>query len=185
MTDDNATAAEISEFWFSPRMRAHWFRADAELDDELRDRFGATYAAAARGELSYWGETAQGSLGLVIVLDQLPRNLFRGDVRCYATDTAAVAVAEQAIRCGHHHSLSGEQQAFLYLPYMHSESLTDQETGVRLFRDAGLSDNLRWAEHHRDLIRRYGRFPHRNRILGRASTDEELEYLRSDSAFGA
>jgi uncharacterized protein (DUF924 family) len=122
-------------------------------------------------------------LALVIVLDQFPLNMFRGQRESFATEAAAREAAVQAIAWGFDQSLTDEQKAFLYLPFMHSEDLADQDRAVALYEGAGLENSLKWARHHRELIRRFGRFPHRNAILGRPSTPEELAYLGSAGAF--
>ena len=178
-----AHRAEVVAFWFAPTVRPLWFAATPDFDEALRARFLATYRAAAAGQLADWDTTAEGALALVIVLDQFPLNLFRGRPKRFATEAAARLVADRAIARGFDRALPAEQRLFLYLPFMHGESLADQERSVRLYQQPGLEDSLRFARHHRDLIRRFGRFPHRNAILGRASTPEELAYLASPEAF--
>lgn len=175
-------ARALLDFWFSDAARPHWFGATAEFDRELAQRFGALHRRAAAGALDDWAGTADGALALVLLLDQCSRNLHRGRAEAYASDAHARRIARDAIAQGFDHQLESEGRAFLYLPFMHSESLEDQEYSVRLFVEAGL-DNARYALHHRDIIRRFGRFPHRNGALGRASTAEERAYLASDEAF--
>ncbi|OGT19237.1 MAG: hypothetical protein A2V90_08800 [Gammaproteobacteria bacterium RBG_16_57_12] len=177
-----STVREVLEFWFSLHAKPFWFHATPEFDQEVAAKFMATYQAAREGELSGWKDTAQGALALVIVLDQFPLHMFRGEAQSFATEAAARQVAERAIHKDYDRQLTGEQKGFLYLPYMHSESLVDQEMSVMLFMQAGLMDSLKWAVHHQDIIRRFGRFPHRNQILGRESTPQELEYLASKEA---
>ena len=178
-----AHSADVVAFWFAPDVRPLWFAATPAFDDALRTRFLPTYRAAAAGQLTDWETTAEGALALVIVLDQFPLNLFRGQPESFATEAAARAVADRAIARGFDQALPPEQRQFLYLPFMHSEALADQDCSVRLYQQPGLEDSLRFARHHRDLIRRFGRFPHRNAILGRTSTAEERAYLASSEAF--
>ncbi|MBT8429851.1 MAG: DUF924 domain-containing protein [Gammaproteobacteria bacterium] len=174
---------DIIDYWFAEPMRKHWFRSTPDLDTQIRVRFEAVWRQAAGGELSAWMRTAQGSLALAIVLDQFPLNMFRGEARSFATETRAIEVVLNAIDRGFDRQLSHEQLAFLYMPLMHSEDLEHQERSVDLFEAAGLESNARFARHHRDLIRRFGRFPHRNAIIGRPSTAEEQAYLASKEAF--
>ena len=177
------TPREVVEFWFSEPVRKLWFDATPAFDQQLRERFGSTYEAAAAGELDDWQRTPTGALALVIVLDQFPLNMFRGQARSFETEARSREVAAAAIEQGFDARLDDKQKAFLYLPFMHSESLADQDRCVALFESAGLNDNLKWAYHHRDIVRRFARFPHRNAILGRDSTAEEQAYLASDEAF--
>ncbi|MDP3482496.1 MAG: DUF924 family protein [Sulfuricella sp.] len=135
------------------------------------------------GELDGWKETPEGCLALAIVLDQLPLNMFRGKAESFKTEQQAVEIAKHAIDKGYNQHLPAERLAFLYMPLMHSENLADQDLSVRLFEAAKPESNLRFAQHHRELIRKYGRFPHRNGLLGRQSTPEEIEYLASREAF--
>jgi uncharacterized protein (DUF924 family) len=178
-----ATGAGVVAFWFAPDVRPLWFAATPDFDAALRARFLATYRAAATGRLAAWETTAAGALALVIVLDQFPLNMFRGQPESFATEAAARAAADRAIARGFDRALPPEQRQFLYLPFMHGEALADQERSVRLYQQPGLEDSLRFARHHQALIQRFGRFPHRNAILGRASTAEELTYLASSEAF--
>jgi uncharacterized protein (DUF924 family) len=183
VNSDITTAQALLDFWFSPRVEKLWFHSTPAFDDELRARFGATYAAACRGELDDWAASGHGTLALVLLFDQIPLNIFRKQPQSFATEARARAVAAAAIARGMDADLSGPQKAFLYLPYMHSEDLNDQDKSVELFTRADLCNNLRFAKHHRDLVRRFGRFPHRNAILGRDSTAEELAWLASKEAF--
>ena len=173
----------VLDFWFAPGMSRRWFRSTPELDQAIRTRFEATWRCAAGDGLDTWSETADGSLALVIVLDQFPLNMFRGLPQAFATEQKAVAVALAALERGFDRQLLRERVAFLYMPLMHSEQLAHQDRSVELFEAAGLEDNARFARHHRDLIRRFGRFPHRNAILGRQDTPEEAAYLASKEAF--
>jgi uncharacterized protein (DUF924 family) len=175
--------ADIIAFWFSESVRPLWFKSTAEFDKQLRDLYEPLWQQAAQGKLDRWAGNAEGALALVILLDQIPLNIYRGEVRSFSTEARARDFARQAIDKGLDLQLPDEQKAFLYLPFMHSESLEDQERSVALYEAAGLKENLKFAQHHRDLIRRFGRFPHRNKILGRQSTEAETAYLVSDEAF--
>lgn len=170
-----AAALEVVQFWreAGPSL---WFAKDPEFDRRFRERFAASYATAARGELHGWAATPDGALALCILLDQYPRNAFRGTPRMYATDAMARSVADAAIRAGHDLAVAPALALFVYLPFGHSESLVDQERSVALAHRLG-PPNIEHAEHHRDIIARFGRFPHRNGILGRATTPEEQRYL--------
>ena len=185
MTSAGATVSsrEILDYWFAPGMSEQWFRANPSLDREIRERFEATWEAAAAGDLDHWADTAGGALALVIVLDQFPLNMYRGDAKSFSTEAKAIAVCNRAIDQDLGRQLPAERLAFLYMPLMHSESLSDQDRSVALFKAAGLEANLRFAQHHRELIRRFGRFPHRNSVLGREGTAEERDYLASKGAF--
>ncbi len=170
-------------FWFSERVRPQWFDAASALDTEIREGFRATWRAAIAGRLTAWEETPAGALALTIVLDQFPLNMFRGTAQAFAGESAARAVAARAIERGFDAGLEDAGKAFLYLPYMHSERMADQERSVALFEAAGLKSNLKWACHHREVVRRFGRFPHRNAVLGRASTPEEVVWLESPEGY--
>jgi uncharacterized protein (DUF924 family) len=172
-----AAAAEVVAFWrdAGPGL---WFAKDPEFDRRFRERFLHLYDAAVRGELRHWAMSADSALALVILLDQFPRNAFRGSPRMYASDDAGRAVANAAIANGFDRTVATELQLFFYLPFAHSESLIDQDRSVELVRRLG-QPHLTYAEHHRDIIRRFGRFPHRNPILGRSMTPEEQNYLEN------
>lgn len=176
-------AADVVAFWFAETAQPLWFAATPDFDEQLRARFLETYRAAAAGRLTDWEATPEGALALTIVLDQFPLNLFRGQPESFATEVAARAVADRAISRGFDRTLPPVQRQFLYLPFMHGEALADQERSVRLYQQPGLEEGLRFARHHHDLIARFGRFPHRNAILGRTSTAEERAYLASPEAF--
>jgi uncharacterized protein (DUF924 family) len=154
-----------------------WFKKNAEFDDEIRARFFSTYEAAAAGQLSDWTEIADGTLALVLVLDQFPRNMFRGDRRAFATDPLARAVATRAIERGFDRDMPLADRQFMYLPFEHSETIHDQDRCCALFTATGDADKLKWAQLHADIIRRFGRFPHRNAALGRDTTAEEQAFL--------
>jgi len=178
-----AHPTEVVTFWFAKTVQPLWFASTPDFDEILRTRFLETYRAAAAGQLPDWEATAEGALALVIVLDQFPLNLFRSLPESFATEAIAREVADRAIGRGFDQALSPIQRQFLYLPFMHSEALADQERSVRLYQPPGMEENLRFARHHHNLIQRFGRFPHRNAILGRASTADELAYLASPEAF--
>jgi uncharacterized protein (DUF924 family) len=178
-----ASPVEVVDFWFAPDVQPLWFASTPDFDAALQTRFLATYQAATAGRLSAWETTTTGALALVIVLDQFPLNMFRGQPASFATAAAAREAADRAIARGFDRVLPPEQRQFLYLPFMHGEALADQERSVELYQQPGLEEGLRFARHHRDLIQRFGRFPHRNAILGRPSTPEELAYLASPEAF--
>ena len=174
---------DIIDFWFSEHAEDRWFRSTPDFDKEIGARFATLWCAGRQGELSDWEQTAEGALALVILLDQFPRNMFRGKPESFASGTEALNIAAEAIGKGLDQKLPDSQKIFMYLPYMHSESVIDQERSVALFQQAGLADNLKWANHHRDIIRRFGRFPHRNAALGRESTPEEEAWLASPDGF--
>lgn len=177
-----ASADEVVAFWRAAG-RERWFEPDPEFDAKLRDRFLATHETAAAGRLDHWLQTADGALALLLLLDQFPRNMFRGTPRAFATDAQARKVAQAAIDRGFDRQVESGLRTFFYLPFMHSEELADQERSLALYRACGDQEGIKYAELHLDAIRRFGRFPHRNAILGRASTPEEIAYLE-DGGFG-
>jgi len=170
-----ATPADVLAFWREAGPDK-WFAKDDAFDAAIRQTFAATYQAAAAGELSAWEATAEGALALVIVLDQFPRNMFRGEARCFSADPAARAVANRALKRSYDQDVAAAERDFLFLPFMHSEDITDQQRCIELYRAAG-DENLKYALEHADIIRRFGRFPHRNAVLGRATTPEEQAFL--------
>jgi uncharacterized protein (DUF924 family) len=176
MGEASFAPAEILAFWRDAGPE-RWYRRDDAFDAEVRRRFLGLWQRAAAGDLSSWETSDDGVLALVIVLDQFPRNLFRDDARTYASDARAREVANRAIAGGVDARLDPALREFLYLPFMHSEHLADQLRCIELSRKAGLAESAKWAEHHADIIRRFGRFPHRNRLLGRATTLEEQAFL--------
>lgn len=168
----------ILDFWFSEQSRPLWFTRDDAFDRTIAEHFQQDYRRVADGDLSAFPPTPEGALALVILLDQFPRNMFRGDARSFATDAAARATAEGAIKAGFDTGLTGEQRQFLYMPFMHSEDLEDQKHCVRLFMTRGDSGSaLDFAVRHLRIVERFGRFPHRNAVLGRESTAEERAFL--------
>lgn len=174
--DSGFSAQAVVDFWreAGPQM---WFKKDEAFDAQFKQRFGAAHEAAASGALDAWAGTAEGALALLVLLDQFPRNAFRNTARVYATDAAALVVARRAVDAGLDMQIQDTGlRAFFYLPFMHSESLPDQDRSVVLCRHAN-PDNLRYAQHHRDIVARFGRFPHRNALLGRESTPAEQAFL--------
>lgn len=168
-------ATAVVEFWRAAGPGL-WFAKDPEFDRRFRERFLPAHEAAARGELRAWPESAEGALALVLLLDQFPRNAFRGSPRMYSTDAMARAAAEAAIAAGHDQAIETELRLFFYLPFAHSENLADQDRSVALAQHLP-PPNPAHAARHRDIIRRFGRFPHRNLILGRRMTAAEQRYL--------
>ena len=154
-----------------------WFKKDAAFDSEIAVRFSALYHPAADGKLAKWEETPEAALALVIVLDQFPRNMFRGHARTYDADARTRAIADRAIAAGFDRQVAHGERRFFYLPLMHSEHLLDQERCVELARGYGDDEFMKFAEQHADVIRRFGRFPHRNVMLGRVTTPEEQAFL--------
>lgn len=177
------TAAQIRDFWFSDRNRPNWFVKSDAFDSHVTSECGPTYEAARRGDLDDWAGSAQDALALVIVLDQFPRNMFRGSPRSFESDHLALKHARAAVERGFDAELDGEGRQFLYLPFEHSEDLADQERSVALYQALGQPEALDYAHQHHDIIARFGRFPHRNKVLGRESTPEEAEFLKTHKGF--
>lgn len=170
--------AEILDFWFAPGMADQWFKKDPAFDQRVREHFFATYEKAVAGALESWRDSAEGCVALCLLLDQAPRNLFREDLRAFASDEQARAVTRHALAQGFDKDLTQAQRLFLYLPLEHCENLADQEDAVRLI--GALDENPDWVTYtvqHRDIIARFGRFPHRNDVLGRATTPAEAAFL--------
>ncbi|MET1046781.1 MAG: DUF924 family protein [Hyphomicrobium sp.] len=170
------TAADVLAFWRGAG-EDKWFEKSEDFDRDCRENFLGTYEAAASGQLSDWQQTPDGALALVIVLDQFPRNMFRNDPRAFATDPLALEVARRAILSGFDRQVAHDLVPFLYLPFEHSENIADQRRSVDLFAEHGDENNLKYAEIHRNIIERFGRFPHRNAVLGRQTTPEEKAFL--------
>jgi uncharacterized protein (DUF924 family) len=174
-----ATPKRVLSFWKKAGPK-RWFKSDPEFDHEILDKFLVTHQAAELGKLASWEEEAESALALVIVLDQFPRNMFRTTARAFATDPLALAAARRAIERGFDRKIKLPEKTFLYLPFQHSENLADQETSLKLFEATKDKELVRWAKLHHDTIQRFGRFPHRNEILGRVSTPEEIAFLDDD-----
>ena len=170
-----ATPADVLAFWREAGP-SRWFRKDAAFDEQFRLRFLTAHEAAARGELDHWAADAHGALALLILLDQFPRNAFRGTAGMFESDAKAREIARNALGAGFDLQAEGGLRNFFYLPFMHSEALADQDLGVELTRKLG-EEPLRFAVMHREIIEKFGRFPHRNAVLGRATSPEEQRFL--------
>jgi uncharacterized protein (DUF924 family) len=181
--NDAITHENIIEFWFTEATKKLWFNSTAAFDQSLLLEYESLWKLASNGKLKSWQDTPLGTLALVIVLDQFPLNMFRGSAKSYSSESRAIYTSRNAISRSFDKQLNPVELPFLYMPFMHSEKLEDQNYSVELFQQAGLESNLRFAKHHRDIIKKYGRFPHRNKILGRVSTAEEIKYLASPQAF--
>ncbi|YBW40713.1 Protein of unknown function DUF924 [Nitrobacter sp. TKz-YC01] len=168
--------ADVLAFWRAAGP-SKWYTKNNPFDVEVRRRFLQLWDAARAGELAEWEKTDDGALALVIVLDQFPRNMFRSDARTFSTDGQALTVAERAIARGADTRIEPDLVEFLYVPFMHSERLADQDRCIELFRTRGRPENLKFAEIHADIIRRFGRFPHRNLVLGRTTNADEQAFL--------
>lgn len=191
MTDatlpDDARA--VLDFWFGPpddpmhdQFRENWFQKSDAFDAEVRDRFAALYDAARPGAFESWAESPRGALALVLLLDQVPRNIHRGTPAAFGTDARALEVAKQALRDGHDLVLSRMERLFLYMPFQHSEDLVEQERSLALYERLGLEDAQKFAARHHEIIARFGRFPHRNAVLGRESSSEEESFLQEPNS---
>jgi uncharacterized protein (DUF924 family) len=169
---------EVLDFWFSELPREAWFRKDADVDRTIRDRFLPVYETLSARTPDELATSADKALAAVIVLDQFPRNMFRDTAKAFATDALALAIAKRAIERGLDQELARERRIFLYLPFEHSEELADQLRCIALTEALGDEEYARYAKLHHDVIARFGRFPHRNAILGRPSTPEEEAFLQ-------
>lgn len=167
----------ILKFWFEDTQPKQYFKRDPEFDALIRKRFLDVHRAAAQGELYGWRTTPEGRLAEIIVLDQFSRNLFRDSPRAFACDGMALVLAQEAVSAGADRALPAKQRAFLYIPYMHSESSLVHREAERLFSQPGLEENLKFERKHRAIIEHFGRYPHRNAALGRESTPEEQAFL--------
>lgn len=170
-------AEDVIRFWFVDHGPDDWFSSSAEFDAELAAAFADTHAAVAVGEAWSWRATPEGRLAEIIVLDQFSRQLFRGSARAFASDSMALALAQEAVAGGHDKALDAQRRMFLYMPYMHSESLVVHEEALRLFTDLDNENILKFEIAHADCLRRFGRYPRRNAALGRESTAEEKAYI--------
>lgn len=168
----------ILSFWFAPGTRERWFTPDPAFDGEIRQRFAAAVGEAIGGGFARWEESPRGSLALLLLLDQFPRNLHRGTADSFAGDARALAVARASLRRGHDLEVPAEQRMFFYLPFEHSEDIADQRRAVELFTRLGDPVGLDYARRHLEIIERFGRFPHRNAALGRTTTPEEAAFLK-------
>ena len=181
---DSSRIDEVLAFWFEELTPDDWFGGGDEVDDRIRGRFLALHEALRDEVPESWRATARGVLAAVIALDQFPRNMYRGDRQAFAADPAALALAMEAIERGLDQAMSTDERKFLYLPFEHSEDPAVQARSVELFASLDDEDTLGYAVRHKEIIDRFGRFPHRNEVLGRASTPEEIEFLTEpDSSF--
>lgn len=178
MTQHRSTdTAAVLEFWFEEIEPAMWWKKNAAFDQRIRHRFGQLHEQAGRGELHDWRSDAQGRLAEIILLDQFSRNIWRDDARAYAWDGMALVLAQEAVAAGADQLLPVERRAFMYMPFMHSESLAIHQQALQLFAAPGLESNLRFEQRHVEILQRFGRYPHRNAVLGRQSTTEEEAFL--------
>ena len=179
------TAEEIINFWFVETDRENWFVSSDEFDRILRDKYFDLYPAVAAGEAFGWRSGAEGRLAEIIVLDQFSRQFFRGSEKAFSADAMALTLAQELVTSGGDKSLDEQKRMFAYMPYMHSESLLIHDEAVRLYKELGNEDTLKFETAHRDIIVQFGRFPKRNEALGRSSTKEEIAYIagRGDHHF--
>lgn len=177
------TPGNVVSFW-EQAGAIRWFSEDAAFDGALNVRFGAALAEARQGAFDHWEDTPEGALGLVLLLDQVSRNVHRGSPLAFAGDARALALSKSAIGKGYHQKLIPPRAQWLIMPFEHAEDIDAQNRAVALFETMGLADMAYWAKVHRDIIARFGRFPHRNAVLGRTSTPEELAFLRSGGFSG-
>jgi uncharacterized protein (DUF924 family) len=178
-TQADSQAEKVLKFWFEELKPAQRFQKNEELDRLMRDRFEKIHFEASRGELFSWRDSLPGRLAEVIVLDQFSRNMFRDSAKAFAQDPMALVLAQEAIRTGRHlMDLNQEQRSFLYMPFMHSESLAIHQLAVELFSEKGMEFSLDYEFRHKAIIEMFGRYPHRNSVLGRTSTPEEIEFLK-------
>ena len=193
MTDPSETSAirDILDFWFLPpgdpehgKAREIWWRSNPDFDEEIRRRFGGLIRRAVAGELKHWAETAEGALALIILCDQFTRNIYRKSADAYCGDATALATARVAVARGFHLKVPRDVRTFYFTPFHHSESLADQEMSCALFETVADANNKNYARSHRDIVARFGRFPHRNEVLGRTSTPEELDYVKTAERYG-
>lgn len=176
------TAQNIIDFWFDSENAQRWFKPTPEFDEECRNRFGDLITPAGLGELDHWQQDPQGTLAIILLLDQLTRNIYRGQPQAFAHDPKARAVAMTALAKSYDTQLPQTRRFFLYLPLEHSEDRSDQAHSVKLFEAYGDAEKLDYAIRHQVIIDRFGRFPHRNAVLGRASTAEEIEFLKEPNS---
>lgn len=173
---------EILTFWFEELSMLDWFKGSEALDSTIKTRFGDLHRQATLCELDHWRTNAEGRLAEIIILDQFSRNIYRNSPFAFATDAMALALAQEAVSLKCDQQLSDTQKSFLYMPYMHSESLKVHETAVKLFEANGLKGNIDFEYKHKIIIEKFGRYPHRNKILGRHSTKEEVAFLKQPNS---
>lgn len=177
------TAQDLIDFWFIEHGYDDWFSGEAEFDDKC-NRFADLHAQVARGEAWAWRETPEGRLAELVLLDQFSRQLHRGKPEAFAQDKMALALAQEAVAGGHDMAVDHQWAMFFYMPYMHAESLVIQDEGVKIFENFGNDDVLKYMKDHRDTVARFGRFPFRNKALGRQSTPEEIAYMQEHEGRG-
>ena len=181
---EEAVHEPVLQFWFQESSPAQWWKVDAAFDRLIAERFSDLHGRATRSELYEWRAEPRGRLAEIIVLDQFSRNIHRNDERAYANDTLALALAQEAVAAKADRTLSPEERVFMYMPYMHSESRVIHEVAERLFKQCGPKSNYDFELRHKKIVDRFGRYPHRNAILGRQSTEEELAFLaQPESSF--
>jgi len=176
------TSQSVLDFWFDEIDSSHWWAKDPKFDKAIKQRFGDTHVAANRNELFKWRTTAQGRLAEIIVLDQFSRNIFRDSAKAFASDALALCLAQEAVAHGYDKELGVEQRSFIYMPYMHSESKEIHHHAINLFTESGLSNSLDFEMQHKIIIDQFGRYPHRNEILGRESTAQEIAFLKQENS---
>ena len=169
----------VIDFWFNEIDPGQWWRQSDEFDSQVRERFGQLHTMASRCELYGWRSVPLGRLAEIIVLDQFSRNMFRGAAQAFSTDSLALALAQAAVAAHVADELDPAKRAFLFMPFMHSEAPVIHEVAVRLFSEDGMDSNLQFELRHKAIIDRFGRYPHRNAVLGRASSAEEIEFLKT------
>lgn len=172
----------VLDFWFKEATPEQWYKKDEAFDQKIRERFGALHKQVSQVEKASWRETIQGRLAEILVLDQFSRNLFREDPQSFAYDGMALVLAQEAIAKEELSELTVEQRSFVYMPFMHSESLAIHQQALTLFSETGMENNLDFEIRHRDIIERFGRYPHRNKVLNRSSTPEELAFLKEPNS---
>ena len=188
---DTASIRDILDFWFLPlgdpgygKKRDTWWDSTPELDEEIRQRFASLLDKAVAGDLDHWAKSPDGALALILLCDQFSRNVHRRTARAFASDAKALATSRVALARFYPAAYPVEMRTFFYMPFQHSEDLADQDFCCSLFAGMGNDDYVKYAMEHRDIVAQYGRFPHRNEVLGRASTAEELDYLKTAKRFG-
>lgn len=175
-------AKDVIKFWFEETSPKQWFTKDKDFDEEIRSRFLDTFHKAVGGETKQWRETPEGRLAEIIVLDQFPRNMFRDTPQAFAHDERALSLAKEAVRVGDDEKLPKEKRHFLYMPFMHSESKEVHKEAEKLFKTIG-GEAEEYEAKHKDIVDQFGRYPHRNKVLGRESTPEEVEFLKDNPGF--
>ena len=181
-SETRATPKEVTNFWFSPQSRPHWLSASDAFDAEVQERFGTLCDRARAGELDDWAKTPEGALALILLLDQVPRNIYRNTAQAFASDATALEFARKAVSSGFDRDAGKDERLFYYLPFEHTEDCATQDEAVRLIEALGDEEHAEYARRHHDIIQRFGRFPHRNAQLGRTSTEEEIEFLNQPDA---